>query len=61
MVPDEAVSITRLLDSGWVAAPETHFRIRAGPGMWIILADLTADEIEPFSDDAIAHQGWPSI
>lgn len=63
-VPDETVCITRLLDSGWVAAPGSRFRIRTGPGMRITIADLTAEEIEPLADavaEAVRHTGLPSV
>jgi DNA-binding transcriptional MocR family regulator len=49
-VPDETVAITRLLNSGWAAAPGTRFRIRTGPGIRITIADLTAGEIDPLAD-----------
>ncbi len=48
-VPDETVAITRLLNTGWAAAPGTRFRIRTGPGMRITIADLAADEIDPLA------------
>jgi DNA-binding transcriptional MocR family regulator len=53
-VPDETVSITRLLNAGWAAAPGSRFRIRTAPGIRVTVADLSADEIEPLAD-AIAE------
>ncbi len=49
-VPDETVAITRLLSSGWAAAPGTRFRIRTPAGIRVTIADLTADEIDPLAD-----------
>jgi DNA-binding transcriptional MocR family regulator len=53
-VPDETVAITRLLGSGWAAAPGSRFRIRTPAGIRITVADLADDEIEPLAD-AVAH------
>lgn len=53
-VPDETVAITRLLSSGWGAAPGTRFRMETPPGMRITIADLKDDEIDPLAD-AIAE------
>jgi DNA-binding transcriptional MocR family regulator len=49
-VPEETVAITRLLSSGWAAAPGTRFRIRTPAGIRVTIADLTADEIDPLAD-----------
>jgi DNA-binding transcriptional MocR family regulator len=49
-VPDETVAITRLLGSGWAAAPGTRFRIRTRAGIRVTIADLTAGEIDPLAD-----------
>ena len=49
-VPDETVAITRLLSTGWAAAPGTRFRIRTAPGIRVTIADLTDDEIGPLAD-----------
>jgi hypothetical protein len=48
------VAITRLLGSGWAAAPGSRFRIRTPAGIRITVADLADDEIEPLAD-AVAH------
>ena len=53
-VPDETVAITRLLGTGWAAAPGTRFRIRTAPGIRVTIADLTDHEIGPLAD-AIAE------
>jgi DNA-binding transcriptional MocR family regulator len=53
-VPDETVAITRLLSTGWAAAPGTRFRIRTAPGIRVTIADLTDHEIGPLAD-AIAE------
>lgn len=49
-VPDETVAITRLLNTGWAAAPGSRFRIMTPPGIRITIADLTAGEIDPLAD-----------
>lgn len=49
-VPDETVAITRLLNTGWAAAPGSRFRIATPPGMRITIADLSVGEIEPLAD-----------
>ncbi|VBA50430.1 HTH-type transcriptional repressor YtrA [Mycobacterium pseudokansasii] len=49
-VPDETVVITRLLNTGWAAAPGSRFRIATPPGMRITIADLTVAEIDPLAD-----------
>ncbi|ORW50418.1 GntR family transcriptional regulator [Mycobacterium paraense] len=63
-VPDETVAITRLLASGWAAAPGTRFRISTLPGIRVTVADLTADEIDPLADaitGAVRATGRPSV
>ncbi len=63
-VPDETVAITRLLASGWAAAPGTRFRLRAAPGIRVTVADLSADEIDPLADaiaGAVLATGRPSV
>lgn len=63
-VPDETVAITRLLNSGWAAAPGTRFRVRTGPGIRITIADLGAGEIDPLADavaEAVHATGRPSV
>ncbi|KZS74662.1 GntR family transcriptional regulator [Mycobacterium kansasii] len=49
-VPDETVAITRLLNTGWAAAPGSRFRIATPAGMRITIADLTVGEIDPLAD-----------
>jgi DNA-binding transcriptional MocR family regulator len=49
-VPDETVTITRLLSAGWAAAPGTRYRIRTEPGIRITIADLADSEIGPLAD-----------
>ncbi|ORC04318.1 GntR family transcriptional regulator [Mycobacterium persicum] len=49
-VPDETVAITRLLNTGWAAAPGSRFRIMTPPGIRITIADLTVGEIDPLAD-----------
>jgi len=53
-VPDETVSITRLLSAGWAAAPGTRFRIGSPPGMRITISALAPDDIDSLAD-AIAE------
>jgi DNA-binding transcriptional MocR family regulator len=53
-VPDETVSITRLLSAGWAAAPGTRFRIGSPPGMRITISALAAEDIDSLAD-AIAE------
>lgn len=53
-VPDETVAITRLLNSGWAAAPGSRFRIDTPAGIRVTIADLTDSEIDPLAD-AIAE------
>jgi DNA-binding transcriptional MocR family regulator len=63
-VPDETIAITRLLTTGWAAAPGTRFRIRTGPGIRVTIADLTAAEIHPLADsiaEAMHTAGRPSV
>jgi DNA-binding transcriptional MocR family regulator len=63
-VPDETIAITRLLNTGWAAAPGTRFRIRTGPGIRVTIADLTAGEIDPLADsvaEAMHTAGRPSV
>jgi DNA-binding transcriptional MocR family regulator len=49
-VPDETAAITRLLSSGWAAAPGTRFRIGTPPGMRITVSSIDAGEIDPLAD-----------
>jgi DNA-binding transcriptional MocR family regulator len=49
-VPDETVSVTRLLSAGWAVAPGTRFRIGTAPGIRITISGLAADDIEPLAD-----------
>jgi DNA-binding transcriptional MocR family regulator len=49
-VPDETAAITRLLSSGWAAAPGTRFRIGTPPGMRITISSIDAGEIDPLAD-----------
>jgi DNA-binding transcriptional MocR family regulator len=63
-VPDETIAITRLLNTGWAAAPGTRFRIRTGPGIRVTIADLTAGELGPLADsiaEAMRTTGRPSV
>lgn len=63
-VPDETVAITRLLASGWAAAPGMRFRIRTAPGIRVTVADLRVDEIDPLADaiaGAVLATGRPSV
>ena len=53
-VPDETVAITRLINSGWAAAPGTRFRIGTPPGIRVTIADLADGEIDALAD-AIAE------
>ena len=63
-VPDETVTITRLLSAGWALAPGTRFRIGTPPGMRITIADLDATEVDPLADaiaDAMHAVGRASV
>jgi DNA-binding transcriptional MocR family regulator len=53
-VPDETVAITRLMSSGWAAAPGTRFRIGTPAGIRVTIADMADGEIDPLAD-AIAE------
>lgn len=53
-VPDETVAITRLMSSGWAAAPGTRFRIGAPAGIRVTIADVADGEIDPLAE-AIAE------
>lgn len=63
-VPDETVAITRLLNTGWAAAPGSRFRIATPPGIRITIADLTLGEIDPLADsiaEAVHITGRPTV
>jgi len=63
-VPDETVAITRLLSSGWAAAPGSRFRISTPAGIRITVADLVDDEIDPLADavaEAVRSTGRSSV
>jgi DNA-binding transcriptional MocR family regulator len=63
-VPDETVAITRLLGSGWAAAPGSRFRISTPAGIRITIADLADDEIEPLADavaESVRSTGRSSV
>jgi DNA-binding transcriptional MocR family regulator len=63
-VPDETLAITRLLSTGWAAAPGTRFRIGTPPGMRITVSNLRPDEIDPLADavaDALHVVGQASV
>ena len=63
-VPDETAAITRLLSTGWAAAPGSRFRISSPPGMRITIADLAAHEIDPLADavvEAVRGSGRSSV
>jgi DNA-binding transcriptional MocR family regulator len=63
-VPDETVSITRLLNAGWAAAPGTRFRIGSPPGMRITISGLAADDIDALADaiaEAVLAVGRASV
>ncbi len=49
-VPDETVAITRLINSGWAAAPGTRFRIGTPAGIRVTIADLADGEIDPLAE-----------
>jgi DNA-binding transcriptional MocR family regulator len=49
-VPDETVAITRLINSGWAAAPGSRFRIGTPAGIRVTIADLVDAEIDPLAD-----------
>ncbi|WP_090601653.1 aminotransferase class I/II-fold pyridoxal phosphate-dependent enzyme [Mycobacterium lentiflavum] len=49
-VPDETVAITRLINSGWAAAPGSRFRIATPPGIRVTIADLADAEIDPLAE-----------
>ena len=53
-VADETVAITRLINSGWAAAPGSRFRIGTPAGIRVTIADLAEAEIDPLAD-AIAE------
>ena len=63
-VADETVSITRLLSTGWAAAPGTRFRISSPPGMRITISGLAADDIDALADaitEAVLAVGRASV
>lgn len=63
-VPDETVTIPRLLSAGWAAAPGTRFRINTPPGMRITISNLDAAEIDPLADaitEAVQTVGRASV
>ncbi|KAA1249386.1 aminotransferase class I/II-fold pyridoxal phosphate-dependent enzyme [Mycobacterium simiae] len=63
-VPDETIAITRLLNTGWAAAPGSRFRIATPPGLRITIADLTVGEIDPLADsiaEAVRIVGRPTV
>jgi DNA-binding transcriptional MocR family regulator len=63
-VSDETVSITRLLSSGWGAAPGTRFRIGSAPGIRITVSGLADDDIDPLADavaEAVLGVGRASV
>lgn len=63
-VADETAAITRMLNTGWAAAPGSRYRIRTSPGIRITIADLAAHEIDPLADavtDAVHGAGRPSV
>jgi DNA-binding transcriptional MocR family regulator len=63
-VPDETVSITRLLSAGWAAAPGTRFRIGSPPGMRITISGLASEDIDALADaiaEAVLAVGRASV
>jgi DNA-binding transcriptional MocR family regulator len=63
-VPDETVSITRLLSAGWAAAPGTRFRIGSPPGMRITISALASEDIDALADaiaEAVLAVGRASV
>lgn len=63
-VPDETVAITRLLRSGWAAAPGSRFRIGTQAGIRVTIADVTTDEVDDLADaiaTAVRGGGRPSV
>lgn len=58
-VPDEAVTVSRLLGAGWAAAPGSRFRMNTPAGIRITISDLTLDEIDPLAD-AVARAVHPA-
>jgi DNA-binding transcriptional MocR family regulator len=63
-VPDETVAITRLINSGWAAAPGTRFRIGTAAGIRVTIADLADGEIDALADsiaEAMRTAGRSSV
>ena len=63
-VPDETLTITRLLAAGWAVAPGTRYRIATPPGVRITIADLNSGEINLLADtlaDTVHNIGRPSV
>jgi DNA-binding transcriptional MocR family regulator len=63
-VPDETVAITRLINSGWAAAPGTRFRIGTAAGIRVTIADLADGEIDALADsiaEAMRTDGRSSV
>jgi DNA-binding transcriptional MocR family regulator len=58
-VVDETVAVTRLLSSGWAAAPGSRFRIATAPGIRVTIADLSQAEIDPLADAIAAAVQTP--
>ncbi|WAC89421.1 aminotransferase class I/II-fold pyridoxal phosphate-dependent enzyme [Mycobacterium sp. Aquia_213] len=63
-VPDETVAITRLINSGWAAAPGSRFRIGSPAGIRVTIADLADAEIDSLADsiaEAMRTAGRSSV
>lgn len=58
-VPDEAVTVSRLLGAGWATAPGSRFRMNTPAGIRITISDLTLDEIDPLGE-AVARAVHPA-
>lgn len=63
-VPDEAVAISRLLGTGWAAAPGARFRMRTPAGIRLTISDLAPEEIDPLAEavaQAVRPAGRPIV
>ncbi|MFF8995601.1 aminotransferase class I/II-fold pyridoxal phosphate-dependent enzyme [Streptomyces sp. NPDC014983] len=49
-VPDETITVARLLQSGWGVAPGARFRLTSPPAIRVTVSQLTPADIEPLAE-----------